>query len=55
MKCMELTINQFEILTNIIVENDKLSQRRISELTGLSLGTVNKTLLELSDNNYITD
>ena len=52
---MELTINQFEILTNIIVENDKLSQRRISELTGLSLGTVNKTLLELSDNNYITD
>lgn len=55
MKCMELTINQFEILTNIIGENDKLSQRRISELTGLSLGTVNKTLLELSDNNYITD
>lgn len=55
MKCMELTINQFEILTNIIEENNKLSQRKISELTGLSLGTVNKTLLELSNNNYITD
>lgn len=58
---MKLTYNEFEILSCIEREREKLSQRRISELTDLSLGTVNKIITsflekELIDvDNLITD
>ena len=50
---MELTYNQFEILTIIEREKSKLSQRNLADLSGLSLGTVNKTVSELLNENLI--
>lgn len=58
---MVLTYNEFEILTVIEREKIKLSQRRISELVNLSLGTVNKVIAKLLEeklidsNNLITN
>ena len=54
---MDLTYNQFIILTAIERAKKKLSQRDISTITNLSLGTVNNNILylknnELIDNNY---
>ena len=46
---MNINKTQFEILVYIEREGGrKLSQREIAEKTGLSLGTVNKTLAELA-------
>ena len=52
---MELTYNQFEILTIIEREKSKLSQRNLADLSGLSLGTVNKTVSELLNENLINE
>lgn len=47
---MNLTLNQFEVLTLIERKQDeKLTQRDISQGAHLSLGIVNKILLELQD------
>lgn len=56
---MKLSINLFEILVTIEREKNRLSQREISKLTNLSLGTVNSSISELEkleyiDNNKIT-
>lgn len=51
---MKLTYKEFEILTKIEKEKGKLSQRKLSDLTGLSLGTVNKIITDLIKNNLIT-
>ena len=51
---MKLTYKEFEILTRIEKEKEKLSQRKLSELTGLSLGTVNKIITDLLKSNLIT-
>jgi len=61
MRKMEFTYNQFEVLTTIEREKIKLSQREISKLSNLSLGTVNKVVSELlklgliTNDNLITD
>lgn len=52
---MRFTYNQFEILTIIEREKNKLSQREIAKLSGLSLGTVNKVVSELFEGGFITD
>ena len=51
---MELTRKQFVILEQMI-SDDSLSQRQISEKTDLSLGTVNRTIKELSDVGYVSN
>lgn len=51
---MKLTYNEFLVLMTIEKEKDKLSQRRLSEITKLSLGTVNKIVSDLLKNNLIT-
>ena len=43
---MNITYNEFTVLTTIEKEKTKLSQRKISELTNLSLGTINKIISE---------
>ena len=48
-----LTKNQFDVLDCIITSENKLSQRNIAKQTKLSVGTVNKTLLELDNLGYI--
>lgn len=50
---MKLSINLFDILVVIEREKRKLSQREISKLTNLSLGTVNSAISELEKLDYI--
>lgn len=50
---MELTRRQFEIL-DLLIEN-ALSQRQIREATGMSLGTINRTIKELTDSGLLLD
>lgn len=52
---MDLTYNEFEILTVIEREKSKLSQRKISELSNLSLGTVNKIVSTFANDNLINE
>ena len=52
---MNLTYKEFEVLTTIEKEKNKLSQRKISELTNLSLGTVNKIITDLYNNKAIDE
>ena len=52
---MELTYNQFEILTIIEREKEKLSQRNLADMSGLSVGTVNKIIADLLSNKLIDD
>ena len=48
-----LTKKQFIILDAILSSNNILSQRQLSSFSSLSLGTVNRTLKELSDQGYV--
>ena len=50
---MKITYNEFLVLTTIEKEKEKLSQRKLSELTKLSLGTINKVVSELIKKEYI--
>lgn len=52
---MNITYNEFLVLTTIEKTKEKLSQRKISELTKLSLGTVNKIISDLLKNKYICE
>lgn len=49
----KLLKNEFEVLVCLEREGNGLSQRGIAKCTGLSLGTVNKTIVSLLGNNYI--
>ncbi|MBQ8192738.1 MAG: NTP transferase domain-containing protein [Bacilli bacterium] len=51
---MDLTYNEFEVLTIIEKKKEKLSQREISKYSGFSLGTVNKMISQLLNKNLIT-
>ena len=50
---MQLTINQFEVLTIVERHENKLSQREIAKEANFSLGLVNKIISELLKNNLI--
>ena len=52
---MKLTYNEFEVLRTIEKEKGKLSQRKISEFTNLSLGTINKIVADLLVNELINE
>ena len=52
---MNITYNEFTVLTTIEKEKTKLFQRKISELTNLSLGTINKTITDLYNNKAIDE
>lgn len=51
---MNITYNEFEVLTCIEREKRKLSQREIAKLTNLSLGTVNKVIVDLQNRGLVT-
>lgn len=51
---MELTRKQFDILSAII-ESPKVAQRKLQEVTGYSLGTINKTIKELLELGFVSD
>ena len=44
-----LTRKEFDVLNAMLTAKERLSQRRLEELTGYSLSTVNRTLKDLSD------
>lgn len=50
---MELTRKQFDVLSVLATNRGKLSQRQLEELTGHSLGTVNKVMKEFTENGCI--
>ena len=50
---MTLTRKQFDILEKVITSDTVLSQRDLEKNTGYSLGTVNKTVKELTDLGYL--
>lgn len=50
---MKLSFNEFETLVAIEREKKKLSQRDLAKLTNLSLGTINSTISELQEKEYI--
>jgi len=50
---MNLTYNEFLLLTTIEKANKTMSQRGLSELTNLSLGSINKVVSELISKEYI--
>ncbi len=52
---MEFTHKQFDILNILATSNEELSQRQIEELSGFSLGKVNKILKELTENGLVSD
>ena len=52
---MNLTRKQFAILEKLATSDKSLSQRNLEKETGLSLGTVNKTIKELSEIGFIAD
>ena len=51
----ELTRKQFDVLEPLITTRQPLSQRQLEERTGLSLGTVNRTVKELTELGYVAD
>lgn len=51
----ELTRRQFDILETLVIEKRALSQRQLEELTGISLGSVNRTIKELTDFGFVSD
>ena len=51
----KLTEKQFDILEKLVFSEEPLSQRDLEKLTDYSLGTVNKTVRELTDMNYMED
>ena len=46
---MDLSRKQFDILEALAVSNEQLSQRKLEERTGYSLGTINKVMKELTE------
>ena len=48
-----MTRKQFEVLTFLEQNNGKISQRDIAEATGISLGSVSRTLSSLADAGYV--
>lgn len=52
---MELTRRQFDILEALATNKTVLSQRDLEKITGHSLGSINKTVKELTDLGYMED
>ena len=52
---MELTRRQFDILEALATNKTVLSQRDLEKVTGHSLGSINKTVKELTDLGYMED
>ena len=50
---MKLTRVQFDILSTLATEKEKLSQRELEKKVGYSLGTVNKAMKELKEAGFV--
>lgn len=52
---MNLTRKQFDILEALVTNKESLTQRQLEDITGHSLGTVNRILKELSELSFVED
>ena len=52
---MELTRKQFDILSTLATTKESLTQRQLEEMTGNSLGTINKIMKEFTDNGLVSN
>ena len=52
---MSLTKKQFDILEILEEEKNPVTQRQLEERTGYSLGSINKTVRELSDSGFVSE
>lgn len=52
---MQLSRNQFDVLSAIAESKEKLTQRKLEQKTPCSLGTINKTVKELAEAGLISD
>lgn len=50
---MELSRKQFDILSTLATTKEPLTQRQIEEITGNSLGTINKIMKEFVENGFV--
>ena len=50
-----LTKNQFDVMELLTVQDKKYSQRKIAEVLGVSVGTVNKILVELNTEGFVEE
>ncbi|MCI8889314.1 MAG: NTP transferase domain-containing protein [Hungatella sp.] len=50
---MELTRKQFDILVTLANSNSALTQRDLEKVTNYSLGTINRTMKELSESGFV--
>ena len=50
---MELARKQYDILETLATSKESLTQRQLEEITGHSLGTVNRVLKELTEAGYV--
>ena len=52
---MELNRKQFDVLETLATTKESLTQRQLEEKTGHSLGTINRTMKELTEAGFIAD
>ena len=52
---MELSRKQFDVLEAFATAKDSLTQRQLEEITGHSLGTINRVVKELTELGYVVD
>ena len=52
---VNLSRRQFDILEALIDRKEAISQRALSELTGISLGTLNRSMKELAELGYVNN
>ena len=50
-----MTEKEFDVLTALESHTEKLSQRELAKFTGVSVGTVNSTLVLLEENGLVKD
>ena len=52
---MELNRKQFDVLETLATTKENLTQRQLEEITGHSLGTINRVMKELTEAGYVVD
>lgn len=52
---MNLTRKQFDVLSTLATTKEKLSQRQLEDITGHSLGTINKAIKDLTDEGLLNN
>lgn len=52
---MDFTRKQFDVLVAMATSKEALSQRQLEDITGYSLGTINKVMKEFAENGLVED